>query len=462
MPACRPVLIVALLALAGMPAAPAWAGPDLEAIEAALSGEPDAGRRRALVPALVALGDEAAARVLQRLVRTDPDLSVRVEAARGLGRVRAEEASGLLLETIGTGGPRRVRDALHASLGRRKDAATALLAALSDRKTPPSARILLVHALGALRDAESLAEVARLVRSEDPALRGAALVALAARRDASDARRAVMVEVLSRARDTECALQALDALEPAVHEDLRAAISRHATSLDPPVREAAEHLLRLLGPATPDAPAPAPKESAPAEGEHRYAEPEGGEDPPGDDREPATRSRFDLVYALDVTGSAHATLPRLRTRVLDEMELLQRLGGSVRVGIVAYRGGRSPQERARSVSVLPPAFDPQRVRAFLESLDTGGVDDRGAAVAAGLAEALDRTPWRWNAMRIVQLFADSDVDDLPTASRTVAIHFRADGTRTRVAYVLRTRTRVPEGIEALAPLGGTGVVERIE
>jgi hypothetical protein len=272
----------------------------------------------------------------------------------------------------------------------------------------------------------------------------------------------VFAEVLARVRDTEGVLQALDAVEPALAEGLRVPIARHATSLDPPVREAAEHLLRLLGAEADDAPAPEPKAADPAEGERRYAEPEGGEDAPGDDREPSTRGRFDLVYALDVTGSAHASLPRLRERVLDEMELLQRVGGSVRVGIVAYRGGRSAQERARSVVVLPPAYDAHRVGAFLDALETGGVDDRGAAVAAGLAEALDRTPWRWNAVRIVQLFADSDVDDLPTASRTVAIHFRADGTRTRVAYVLRTRTRVPEGIEALAPLGGTGVVERVE
>jgi hypothetical protein len=70
-------------------------------------------------------------------------------------------------------------------------------------------------------------------------------------------------------------------------------------------------------------------------------------------------------------------------------------------------------------------------------------------------------PWRWDARREVALLADTGCDDAAAAGRTVSLHHRSDGTRTRVAYVLRTRGRMPTEYDDLARLGGTGVPEAI-
>ena len=148
-------------------------------------------------------------------------------------------------------------------------------------------------------------------------------------------------------------------------------------------------------------------------------------------------------------------------RIQDELNLLTRLGGSVHVGIVAFRGGHGAAAQ-RAMQVLLPCFDLARVDAFLHGLDSGGVDDRGAPVAAALQESLDRMPWRPDARREVRLVADSGCDDPGTARATVSIHFRADGTRTHFAYVLRTRTKVPPEYVDLARLGGTDVPEALK
>lgn len=149
-------------------------------------------------------------------------------------------------------------------------------------------------------------------------------------------------------------------------------------------------------------------------------------------------------------------LPRLRRRIEKEVQQIMEFGGSVRVGIVAYRGRRALKEAG---DVLPLTFDAKKIRTYLQALKTGGVDDRGAAIAEALHDALDRMDWRATAKRRVKVFADTGAHEPKRALANVSIHFRADRTRTSVAYILRTRTVVPPELAALARAGGTGTVE---
>jgi hypothetical protein len=168
------------------------------------------------------------------------------------------------------------------------------------------------------------------------------------------------------------------------------------------------------------------------------------------------------VYVVDVTGSTGATLPGLKRRILDEAALIFRLGGSHRIGVVAYRDGSVGPDGPPRLEVLSPTPSLARLAEFLEALGARGVDERGAAVAGALREALDRTPWRWEARREVHLFADTKCDDPRAAAAVVGIHYRADATRTRVAYVLRTRSRIPPEFEELARAGGGGAPEGVK
>ena len=59
------------------------------------------------------------------------------------------------------------------------------------------------------------------------------------------------------------------------------------------------------------------------------------------EHEPPVRGRYDMVYLLDATGSTGATLPMLRRKILDQLVLLGHLGSSVRVGVIAFRGGHT-------------------------------------------------------------------------------------------------------------------------
>ena len=61
--------------------------------------------------------------------------------------------------------------------------------------------------------------------------------------------------------------------------------------------------------------------------------------------------------------------------------------------------------------------------------------------------------------RPLSLQSDGPCGDLPIALAAVKLHFRADRTRTRVTYVLRTRSDVPPEYADVAREGGTGVPE---
>ena len=463
----RTLCFVAMIVVTS--ASTALAGPNLKQIQAALARSEGAAERLAQIPRIVAIGGARAASLLSHLVSHDGDLVVRIEATKALGKIEAANATKLLLKHLQAGGPRRLRSAIRNSLAARADGSAAIRAALGNAKDA-NTRALLIHALQAQRDEDSLAVLFQLVRSEAEMLRTPARVALVRRGDQKERCIALLARLLSEARATSDVLQLLDLLDGHTHATMKPALKRHASSLEPAVRDSAEFLLRQLKrnqQMEAKKKAQAKKPAKPDDPDSRYAKPERDDDddetddPPGEpDGDPKTR--YDIVYAIDATGSAGVNFPTLRERMKAEMDLLLRSGTSLRVGVVIYRGGRSVVERRRAMEILPLTFDTAKVRKFLDGAKARGVDERGAAVAPALREALDRMPWRWRARRVVQLFADSGVDDPQDAARTVRQHFQADRTRTRVAYVLRTRTQVPKEFGELARRGGTGVVELIK
>lgn len=457
--------LLGLSLAAGVGAAPArsWAGgDDLQVLRAGLAREVDGAQRAALMPRLAALGGRGAAETLARSVRTDMDPVARAAAARALGEIDADQALELLAGVLVEGGPRIVRDALARALARRDGGLARARKAVEDTGRREGERILWLEALFAFDDEASRSFLASQVVSPSPWVRGAAARALARREDGRAERLGALAQGLASAPDRESALQVLDAMESALEESLRPVLLQRAGGEDPFVRRSAARLVAMLDRARAAAAemagqAPAP----PAGGADRYAparRPEDEDLPPP--RRGMPRPQFDLVYALDVTGSTSTTIEHTLRRIREEVSLLVRLGSDVRVGVVGYRGGRGVEAR-RQMDVLLPCFDPERIEAFLASIEPSGTDDRGAAVSVALSEALDRMAWRRQATREVRLVADSRCDDPQAATALAALHWRADETRTSVAYVLRTRPRIPAEFDDIAREGGGAPVEAL-
>jgi hypothetical protein len=294
----------------------------------------------------------------------------------------------------------------------------------------------------------TLEKLLELTEGDDAHLRGEALRALRSRPAARGRLVERLGKILRRSRGKESLLQALDLLEDLEDLAMLPLVERLGTFLEPEVRVAAGHLEEKL------------KHLAAVQRARRAVlEGYGAPKPPS---EPPARARFDLVFAVDVTGSTVVVLPDLKARIRREVELLERLGCSVRVGIVGYRFWKDISLKTPRAEVLPLTHDRERVEAFLAALKSRGPDSQGDDVANGLTQALARMGWRWNAHRSVALLADSPCHDPLGAKLVTAVHFRADRTRTRVLYVLRTRRSVPEEIRELARLGGTGLVELLE
>lgn len=456
-------LLAALLALLVAPQ-PVEAN-DLDKVLAALRKARGAKERLRHVKQLVSVQGPRAAGALAKLVKDDPSVAVRVGAARALGFIQADNALDLLLELLRRGGPRALRRALAESVQRRPGGARRLLKVYGDRRTPRIERGLLLRACGAFTDAGTEEALKQALLDRDVTLRAEAVRALVRRAPTPGHKRTLLHGVMMAAREIDVILAALDAAgEPGVLDPfLRRGLERLGTFLQPQVREATDHLLLRLEAMKADAKPPKGGKPDARDPRDRYGG-EGDRTPPtdGPPTEPPIRGQFDTVYVIDATGSTGAVLPELKRRILAQMKLLHDVAGSVRVGVLVYRGGRNASSIRRGFTYLPLTHDPERVRTFLEALDAGGVDDRGMLVGRVLEEALDRAGWRWRAQRTVQLYADTECGDIRLARRVVSSHFRADRTRTRIAYVLRSRTRLPAEYLDLARLGGSGAPELIE
>lgn len=435
------------------------------AIKAELRHAATPADRINLLPRLAALETPGAALALAERLRSDPDARVRAAAARCLGTSRAEGASGLLITAAEEGGPRVVREAVARALSRRPGGVERVVEALEAPGTSEADAVMLLMALAGFHDPVTLAFVLARAKSPSREVRNAAVRVLSMRRDARDVRLQAVLRALGDARDDEDVLTGLDAADALLDPLLEPAVRLHAASPHPAVRSSATYVLARIRAAS-AAPAKAPAPGAAHHGlpDDRYAPPDDGAEPPGETVPTpflVPRGRVDVVYAVDVTGSTAATFDMLRRRIADEMALLTRVDVSLRVGVVAYRGGHGPDAR-KFMSVLPLCFDLSRVTAFLDKIDNQGVDDHGAAVASALRVALDLACWRWDATRDVHVLADSGCDDVEDAKLRIGVHFQGDGTRTSIAYVERTRTRVPVELDELARIGGTLVAERVK
>lgn len=424
---------------------------------AALRSARTVAQRLAAIRKLEASGAPRAAAALALLVAEDPEIEVRVGAAQALGRTRAPEAEKLLLERLVDGGPLAVRDAVAWALARKPHGARLVIAGLEAPGRTVLERGLLLRALGAFSDPGTRETLVTWARDPDPCPRTEAIRALCARSDAPEQRAALIGRLLAEAPDAGSVLAALDAAEPLLSPVMRPALERLTTYLEPAVADAARHLLQVLE-ARPVEEAPPATPSSP---DDRYGTPT----PPPPIRPPTdvpARSRHDLVYVLDATGSTVETLPALLAGIRHDVDLLVEQGLNLRVGVVVYRGGHGARARQGGLDVLPLDYDPARVREYLDGIEPGGVDDRGASVALALRLALDRMGWRRGARRTVHLIADGPCEDPADAIRRASIHYRAESTRTRVSYVRRTRGDVPDEYDRLAQAGGTGAAEVVE
>lgn len=439
----------------------AEAGDDLQAIRRVIVNSQDPERRIAQIPRLVANGEPGAATLLGWLVGHDRTLAVRIGAAQGLGRIRAENATALLLEHIPRGGTRALRQALAASLARKQDGGRRLLRCADDTGRPRAERALLLSAMSVLEDDGTRERLVHYAVDPDPTLRYAALRALARREEGGARRAAILGRMLVETQDVEFLRELLDVLEPALDRTMKPALERLQQH---EARDVAAAARRLVGRIGKRAPAPPVKPDGPADPDDRYGKSEPPFRPTLDvpPPPPATGRREDLVLAFDATGSARDLLARVVERAEREIQAIRVRGVSARIGVVLFRGGHGRGARARGVEVLPLTFDLDRVLAFLDRVDTRGTDDRGAAITEGLRQALDLSSWRWTAVRRVRVLADTGCDDAEASRRLADDHYRADGTTTAVGYFLRGRKGVPEDLEALARAGGTSEVEVVE
>jgi len=436
---------------------PATGGDDGRQALAALKSARTVADRLAAVRKLEVSGADRAASALATLVAEDPAIEVRVGAAHALGRTRAPRAEELLFERLVDGGPLAVRDAVAWALARKPNGARLVTAGLAQPRRTVLERGLLLGALAAFTDEGTRETLVTYARDPDPYLRTEAVRALCSRSDASDQRAALLGRLLAEAQDAETLLAVLDAAETLVSPAMRPALERLATYLEPAVADAARHLLRVLDAR---AAAEAPPAAPPGK-DDRYGTPRAPPpiNPPSD---VPVRSRHDIVYILDATGSTVSTLPALLERIRREVDLLVEQGLNLRVGVIAYRGGHGASQRLGGLDVLPLDYDPARVRAYLGGVEPGGVDDRGASVALALRFSLDRMGWRRGARRTVYLIADGPCENPADAIKRATVHYQAERTRTRVAYVLRTRGDVPDEYDRIAQAGGTGVAEVLE
>lgn len=422
------------------------AGDDeLPGLVKALRAAEQAADRRMLATKLSLVDTRKAALELARLVSDDADVGVRLAAAEGLGRMSAPGTAESLVDLIVNGNATPVRRGVAVALGRHDDGPALLRAALASPRLDGPGRLLLVQAMGALPGKPAREALRELALAGDRVVRPVALRALCSRTDLDDGGRSdVLKTVLGKHRDVDTLLAALDALEEHPDDALLPAVETLESFLDPVLQEAVAHMKAvLLG-------VRAAKAARAAADDGYGASPR----PPGD--APPARPRIDLVFALDSTGSVTGLMNDIRRWILERHRFLVDLGSDVRVGIVAYRDD-IPHLGVAASEVLPLTGDMAIVDAFLDALKPKGADAQGAAASLGLRQAMDRMVWRANATRFTWLIADSKCPDVDICRRIMEIHRAADGTRLRVAYLLRTRGSVPDSVLDLAKAARTPV-----
>ena len=217
------------------------ASGELDSILEKLGREGDPAARRALVGLVAARHTNRSVLALERIVRTDPDVTVRVAAARGMGASKAENALERLGALLVHGGVRAVRRVVAEGVAGRTGGPDALSKAVSDPKKDPLTIGLLVEALGVVPGPVALHQLLRLAAGEDAHRRGAALRALAGRKDGRDELVSLIQVLVKKHRDPATVMTVLDLVEARPDIRLLPAVDLLTTFLEPSVREAAGH-----------------------------------------------------------------------------------------------------------------------------------------------------------------------------------------------------------------------------
>lgn len=421
----------------------AVAGEDqLKDLLAALEGSADVTTRCSLVRKIVSQNSPAAAARLLRIAKNDPAPEVRATAARGIGSMKdVQDAEQLQLALLDYGGVKEVRRAVAAGLIDRGGQLPALLRILADPEMTALSKGLVVEAIASFPGPEPVVVLERLARGPDPFLRCEALRGLARHPEGQGFLPSVLVDVLGEHQDLETVLSGLDLASDFADGDFRPLADLLDTFLQPEVQPAVESARARIE----------YMEALAAFDARKGTVYDSGGEPP---EPPPPRPRLDMVYVFDATGSVVGHLDLIIRTIKDEADVLRRAGGDVRLGLVAYRD--TPKRRATwETHALPLTYDVERAEQWFRDVDSGGADSRGAAIARGLHQGLDRMGWRWSkARRHCMLVADSKASSQADCENVAGIHFRSDRTRVHVWYLARTRTQIPESVSALSRVGG--------
>jgi hypothetical protein len=240
-----------------------------------LRASDDPVERIRLISSLAATGIERGVVALMDVVQNDPELKVRRAAVTALAGMKHESVAERLVELVGLGGPRRVREIVAQRMRERKDGAELLVRRLDRETVTAVERALLLEVLAGFDDDLSRSVILTRCRDQDPGVREAAWRALARRDDAGTLRSTLIDRLLSLAPRDGSGAEVLDAFGDVMTSAHVPALERLAVASDDiEVRSAAEELILRVRDLPPDGPPKAAGAQPPAKPDDRYAKPD--------------------------------------------------------------------------------------------------------------------------------------------------------------------------------------------
>jgi len=442
-----------------------------------LNAAADPATRIALIQRLGATESARAAEVLSGVARRDGDARVRVAAAAALVRMNTDVAYPSLKELFTAGGIREVRRQAAIGMAARPHGLEWTLDRIASGRTDKVERVLLVSALGdfpGLGAAEALEQLAdsalpdrgspppvicadldrmRFVARDCPPLRSAAIRALARHDLGRLELPRIAAGVLTRARDPETILAALDACEEAFDREIRDVLPPLLERKDPRITAAVVGISRRIEYL--DA-LDRWSEQRKADEKLRkdgYAPANPASGAPPAPTAPSARPKVDVVFIYDDTASMDVGKVRgvrgLEAAAQEELEP----GVSIRHAFVAM------QDTVRNAwdppsQYFPPLFDASMLGDVKWRQPSLGVDTQGIEVGAVLRDTLDRFDWRPGAARRVVIVSDTYVGDPELAQRTARVHRQADGLTLRCPTLRGAEKRSKSWDELAAAANG--------
>lgn len=388
----------------------------------------DPVERFAAVRRLGTLSDARVADRLAQLVRSDADAGLRLEAAHALATVPIPGADAVVAELIAGGGPREIREALAVVLRDRGVPVQALVAHLDTEKRDPLERCRLTDALAVYPDVIAAAHLERLARLWKGPTRDAALRALERHPCGKQLLPDIVADLLATSDDLDTIVEALDVAER--HGDDR--VAAHADRI------------RALG--LPEA--DAALDVALAHVAERRTLKNGGAP-----AKPArVRDRVDRVHVAHQGRELQKVWDNVRADLVNARLKFE----DVRVACELYLEP-SATRPSREENRLPFTRDLARVDAFFGDIVFQTRRGSGVGMTEALENAFDRPSWRWDAERVVVLYADASPKGLARAVIPASIHRIMDGTALTVFFFACSADDVPAPVRAVAKSGGVGV-----